>query len=81
MPDTDASGISTAGEPQFCALQRLDPNVRLDTSISGHCRINFRKEELISLETAQVNTQIRLIEFQVLPSNTPPCSVSETWTF
>ncbi|RKF77456.1 integrase and RNaseH domain-containing protein [Golovinomyces cichoracearum] len=35
MPDSGAAGVSTAGEPQFIALQKIDPTVQLDTSTAG----------------------------------------------
>ena len=35
MPDSGAAGISTAGEPQFTALQKLDPTVRINTTTTS----------------------------------------------
>ena len=35
LPDTGAVGVSTAGEQQFNALQRLDLLVQLDNSTAG----------------------------------------------
>ena len=35
MPDSGASGVSTVGEPQFLALQKLDPEVQLDRTKAG----------------------------------------------
>ncbi|KAK4206099.1 hypothetical protein QBC37DRAFT_245561, partial [Rhypophila decipiens] len=34
MPDTGAAGHSTAGEPQFRALQRMVPSATLDTNVA-----------------------------------------------
>jgi hypothetical protein len=35
MPDIGASGISTAGYPQYLALRKLFPDIQLDTTIKG----------------------------------------------
>ena len=36
MLDSGAAGVLTAGEPQFLALQRLNPTVKLDMLTAGH---------------------------------------------
>jgi len=48
MPDTGAAGVSTAGKPQFLALQRLDPRVQLDVSSTGAHTVKFGKGEAAS---------------------------------
>ncbi|KAJ6050709.1 uncharacterized protein N7446_010818 [Penicillium canescens] len=72
MPDTGASGVSSAGEPQFRALCKLDPKVRLDTSRAGEQKIKFGDgDPRPSLGTVDVGTPIGTITFHVLPTNTP----------
>lgn len=71
MPDTGAAGVSTAGEPQYLALQQLDPSVQLDTSTEGHHRITFGKGKATSKGTIQVQTPFGMITFHVVPTNTP----------
>jgi hypothetical protein len=72
MPDTGASGVSSAGEPQFMALRRLDPKVRLNTSRAGEQKIKFGDgDPKPSLGTVDVDTPIGTITFHVLPTNTP----------
>ena len=36
MPDSGAAGVLIIGEPQFLALQKLDPTVKLDTSTAEY---------------------------------------------
>jgi hypothetical protein len=43
MPDSSVAGVSIAGNPQFLALQKLDPIVQLDTSTAGAHKIWFGK--------------------------------------
>ena len=71
MPDTGAAGVSTAGEPQFRALQRIDESVQLDTSTAGHQTIRFGKGSAVSLGNIEVKTPIGPITFCVIPANTP----------
>jgi hypothetical protein len=72
MPDTGASGVSSAGEPQFKALCKLDRKVRLDTSRAGEHKIKFGDgDPKVSLGTADVDTPIGTITFHILPTNTP----------
>jgi hypothetical protein len=71
MPDTGASGVLFAGEPQFKALRKIDPKVQLDMSRAGEHKIRFRKGDLIaSQETVNVSTLLGTITFHVLPTNT-----------
>jgi hypothetical protein len=51
MPDSGAAGVSTAGNPQFLALQKLDPRVQLDTSTAGDHKIRFGKGTAFSQGT------------------------------
>ncbi|EAW21010.1 GAG-pre-integrase domain-containing protein [Aspergillus fischeri NRRL 181] len=70
MPDTGASGVSSAGE--FRALCKLDPKVRLNTSRAGEQKIKFGDgDPKPSLGTADVDTPIGTITFHILPTNTP----------
>ncbi len=71
MPDSGAAGVSTAGNPQFLALQKLDPRVQLDTSTAGDHKIRFGKGTAFSQGTIQVYTPIGIITFHVVPANTP----------
>ena len=71
MPDSGAAGVSTAGNPQFLALQKLDPRVQLDTSTAGDHKIRFGKGTAFSQGTIQVHTPIGTITFHVVPTNTP----------
>jgi hypothetical protein len=72
MPDTGASGVSSAGKSQFRALCKLDPKVRLNTSRAGEQNIKFGDgDPKPSLGTADVDTPIGTITFHILPTNTP----------
>jgi hypothetical protein len=72
MPDTGASGVSSAGEPQFRALRKIDPEVQLDLSRAGEHKIRFGKgDPVASRGTVDVNTPLGIITFHVLPTNTP----------
>jgi hypothetical protein len=71
MPDSGAAGVSTAGNPQFLALQKLDPRVQLDTSTAGDHKIRFGKGTAFSQGTIQVHTPIGVITFHVVLANTP----------
>jgi hypothetical protein len=48
MPDSGAAGVLMAGNPQFLALQKLDPIVQLDTLIAGAHKIQFGKGTALS---------------------------------
>jgi len=71
MPDSGAAGVSTAGNSQFLALQKLDPRVQLDTSTAGDHKIRFGKGTALSQGTIQVQTPLGVITFHVVPANTP----------
>ena len=71
MPNSRAAGVSTAGEPQFLALQKIDPKVRLNTATAGAHRIRFGKGDALSQGTIEVNTPLGVITFHVVPTNTP----------
>ena len=72
MPDTGAAGVSTAGQLQFQALQKIDPRVQLDTSTAGVHGIVFGKGSAErSKGTIQVETPIGVITFQVMGTTTP----------
>ena len=69
MPDTGAAGVSTAGQLQFQALQKIDPGVQLDTGIHG---IVFGKGSAErSKGTIEVETPIGVITFRVMGTTTP----------
>jgi hypothetical protein len=72
MPDTGASGVSSAGEPQFKALRKIDPKVQLGMSRAGEHKIRFGKgDPVASRGTVDVSTPLGTITFHVLPTNTP----------
>lgn len=71
MPDTGAAVLSTAGKPQLNALQKLDPNIKLDKSRAGEHQIRFVKGEVTFLGSVEVKTPIGSILFHVVPLNTP----------
>jgi len=72
MPDTGAAGVSTAGENQFLALQKKDPTIELDTSTAGEHHIRFGDNpDIRSLGTARIITPFGMVEFQVVPADTP----------
>ena len=71
MSDSGAAGVSTAGEPQTIALQRLDSIVQLNTSTAGQHTIRFGKGMATSLKTIKVSTPLGIITFHVVSANTP----------
>lgn len=72
MPDTGAAGISTAGETQVKALQRLMPSIYIDKTKAGSHRIRFGDSpECVSLGDVKVSTPVGEIDFAVMPTNTP----------
>ena len=71
MPDSGAAGVSTAGESQASALQRLDPTIRLDTSTAGQYKIRFGKGTATSTKIIDVPTPLKTITFHVVSTNTP----------
>ncbi len=71
MPDSGASGVSTVGEPQLRALQRIDHTIELDRTRAGERTIKFGKGTTKSIGTIGVNTPIGMITFHVLPTKTP----------
>lgn len=46
MPDSGAAGVSTAGQPQFLALQKLDPRLQIDTTTAGRHKVRFGKGDV-----------------------------------
>ena len=69
--DTGASKYSTAGYPQFEALQHDTPSLQLDTSTKGTVTVQFGIGTTSCLGTVTVKTPIGLIQFYVMPANTP----------
>ncbi|KAI1001544.1 hypothetical protein K3495_g6654 [Podosphaera aphanis] len=71
MSDIGAAGISTAGLPQFKALQQLDPTVKLDATTAGAHKVKFGIGTDKSLGITSVTLPIGRVQFQVLSCNTP----------
>jgi hypothetical protein len=72
MPDINAAGVSTTGEPQVKALQKRFPKVTVDTSTAGQHKISFGdNSEILSLGTIGVETPFGNVYFAVMPTNTP----------
>ena len=71
MPDSGASGVSTAGEPQVEALMKLDPQVQIDRTKAGDHHIRFGKGSAVSKGVVRVKTPVGDIPFHVVPANTP----------
>jgi hypothetical protein len=70
IPDTGAAGVSTVGEPQLRALQKI-MDIQLDKATAGQHTIRFGKGEATSLGTVDVPTPFGPITFHVVPANTP----------
>ena len=70
MPDTRAVGISTAGEPQFLALQKQDPSISLDRTTAGDNQIRFGKGTAVATGTTTVRTPLGPITFYIVIANT-----------
>jgi hypothetical protein len=70
MPNTGAVGISTAGEPQFLALQKQDLLISLDRTTAGDNQIWFGKGTAVAIGTTTVQTPLRLITFYIVIANT-----------
>jgi hypothetical protein len=70
MPNTGAAGISTAGEPQFLALQKQDLLISLDCTTVGDNQIWFSKGTAVATGTTTVQTPLRLITFYIVIANT-----------
>jgi polyhydroxyalkanoate synthesis regulator phasin len=71
MPDSGASGVSTAGEPQFQALQREDPSIVLVRTGANDHTIRFGKGTADVKGTAVVHTPVGPITFHIVSANTP----------
>jgi hypothetical protein len=71
MPDSGASRVLTAGEPQFHALQKLDLDTRLDQTKAGEHRIRFGKGLALLKGVVEIKTLLGRIVFHVVPANTP----------
>jgi hypothetical protein len=71
MPDSGAAGVSTAGQPQFTALQKLDPLLQINAITAGQHNIRFGKGEALSQGTIDVATPLGTITFHIVPANTP----------
>jgi hypothetical protein len=72
MPDTGAAGVFTAGERQIRALQKKILDITVDTSTAGKYRIKFDDNSVVkSTGTVDVTTPFGIIDFAVMPTNTP----------
>jgi len=71
LPDTGASGISTAGEPQLEALQRILPSIVVDRTKGKDQLIRFGKGHASVQGIVSVETPIGLIQFHIVPTATP----------
>jgi hypothetical protein len=72
MPDSGAAGVSTAGHPQFRALQQELPSITLDRTTTGKATIRFGSgNTLESIGTTTVPTPLGLIDFHVILADTP----------
>ena len=69
LPDTGASGMSTAGQGQAKALIRRMPNT--EHSTEGGSTIRFGKGSTTTVGTITVDTPIGRITFHVVPTMTP----------
>ena len=71
MPNTGASGVSSAREPQFKALRKIDPKVQLNISKAREHKIRFGKGDPVASQgTINISTPLGTIIFHVLPTNT-----------
>ncbi|XMA09892.1 hypothetical protein WAI453_002683 [Rhynchosporium graminicola] len=70
MPDTGASGISSAGEAQFIALQKEHPGIKLDTSLPPNS-IVFGSGSSQIKGIVHVPTPVGIVTFHVVTANTP----------
>ena len=69
--DTGASKFSTAGYPQFQALQRTNSSLQLDTSTQGKVTVQFGIGTTSSLGSVYVKTPIGQVEFYIMAAKTP----------
>jgi spore maturation protein SpmA len=58
MPDSGAAGVSTAGEQQVKALQKLFPDIQIDHMTKDNYTIQFGKGTANILGTINVQTPI-----------------------
>jgi hypothetical protein len=58
MPNSEAAGVSTAGQPQFTALQKLDPSLQINAITAGQHNIRFGKGKALSQGTIDVTTPL-----------------------
>jgi hypothetical protein len=71
MLDSEAAGISLAGEPQVQALQKRDLTIQPDMSAAGSNTIRFGKGTATVKGVIQVPILLSIIIFYVVPTNTP----------
>ncbi|KAL0943110.1 uncharacterized protein CTRU02_200996 [Colletotrichum truncatum] len=72
MPDSGAAGFSTAGHPQFVALQQIYEGITLNTEAAGGVTVKFGDGiPLESIGTTKVPTPFGSVKFHVIETNTP----------
>ena len=70
MPDSRATGISSASKLQVLVLQKRDPTIQLNTLTARSNRIRFSKGTATVKGVVQVLTPLGTITFYVVPTNT-----------
>ena len=69
--DTSASKFSTAGYPQFQALQHENQSLQLDTTIKGQVTVKFGIGTTSSIGSVIIKTPIGQVEFHIMEATTP----------
>jgi hypothetical protein len=71
MPDSGAAGVSTAGHPQFWALQQELLSITLDRTTANKAIIRFGGgNALESIDTTTVPTPLGPIDFHIILADT-----------
>ena len=78
MPDSGASGISTAGRPQVEALKKIDKSIRIVQTIYNQI-VRFGKGIAAAEGHVIIRNPIGKIKFWVVPAETPFFAVFRTW--
>jgi transposase InsO family protein len=71
MPDSGAAGHSTAGRPQFNALQRQLPSITLNTEVPKATITFGNGKPITSLGITSVPTPLGTMDFHVIEADTP----------
>jgi hypothetical protein len=67
--DNKTAGVSIVSLPQVTILNKLDPIILVNSSITGNYRIKFRTGEVLFLRIIQIDTQLGNIMFHIFPTN------------